>query len=81
MLPNEAVRVKRYLENNHVLGQFEKNLMAYRKLSVDGFLNLCINPDNAIATAFEWNKTPEGADFWTIVSYNWHDSAERKANE
>ena len=81
MWPNEAARVKKYLENNRVLEQFEKNLMAYRKLSVDGFLDLCIHPENAIATAFEWYKTPEGSDFWTIVSYNWRHSAERKANE
>lgn len=80
MLPNEAVLVKKYLENNHVLGQFEKNLMVFRKLSVRRHLKKShIDPDNAIATAFEWNKTPEGIDFWTIVSYNWRDSAERKA--
>jgi len=61
---NIDLKLRTFLVKNNALKQFIKNCI---KMSGR------INKETCISTAFNWDSSPEGHEFWRLLSNQWTD--------
>ena len=64
-------KLEKFLRENGLQNAFRKNIV-----DKDPERFIFLNGDNyhAIVDAFVWDESPEGFDYWSLVSANYQDS-------
>ncbi len=72
-MDEKIIKLVRFLKGRGVYAQFINNIKAFGSKTIDATMKECENINDLLLYAFDWEKSPEGADFWEGIDSEWYN--------
>ena len=70
-MDEKILKLVRYLKGRGLYAQFVANIKKFGSKTMDATMKECEDIHDLLLYSFDWEKTPEGADYWEHVDLEW----------